>query len=234
MPVNYALAGHDIVFRVEDGAKRAAIQQPILAFEVDHVDEDQKSGWSVLVRGVGAEVDLERVPALLRAMDGHLPTPWATGIHNVWLQIGVAHRHRTATGAKRTPISEVMQVRPLTIGRRQTLGPCRLNQTGPTSERHLLTCEKPAGNGTPIARAINGMMHRSNSSRGFMTADMAGRTPSRRAGSTPPGRHSQVRTAQDAVGVAVLQRRDERSGHREYAFLQHLLVIRHQTRQCRA
>ena len=87
VPVNYSMAGQDIVVRVEGGAKRAAMQQPMLAFEVDHVDEDRKFGWSVLVRGVGAEVDPERVPALLRAMDGHFPAPWAFGIHNVWLKI---------------------------------------------------------------------------------------------------------------------------------------------------
>ena len=80
----------DIVFRVEGGAKRTAMQQPMLAFEVDHVDEDRKFGWSVLVRGVGAEVDPERVPALLQAVDGHFPTPWVAGIHNVWLQF-VSH-----------------------------------------------------------------------------------------------------------------------------------------------
>ena len=96
VPVNYAMAEHDIVVRVEGGAKRAAMQQPMLAFEVDHIDEDQKFGWSVLVRGVGAEVDPERVPALLRAMDGHFPRPWAVGIHNVWLQI-VPH---TVTGRR--------------------------------------------------------------------------------------------------------------------------------------
>jgi uncharacterized protein len=96
VPVNYALAGRDIVFRVEGGAKQMAMQQPMLAFEVDHVDEDQQSGWSVLVRGVGAEVDMERVPALLRTMDRHFPKPWAVGIHNVWLQI-VPH---TVTGRR--------------------------------------------------------------------------------------------------------------------------------------
>ncbi|MGO9929610.1 MAG: hypothetical protein ACLPLP_26820 [Mycobacterium sp.] len=42
------------------------MQQPMLAFEVDHVD------------------------------DGHAPTPWAAGIHNVWLQI-VPH---TVTGRR--------------------------------------------------------------------------------------------------------------------------------------
>ena len=96
VPVNFAMAGHDIVLRVEGGAKQAAMQQPMLAFEVDHVDEDWEFGWSVLVRGTGAEVDMERVPALLRAMDGHFPAPWAFGIHNVWLQI-VPH---TVTGRR--------------------------------------------------------------------------------------------------------------------------------------
>jgi nitroimidazol reductase NimA-like FMN-containing flavoprotein (pyridoxamine 5'-phosphate oxidase superfamily) len=96
VPVNFAMAGHDIVVRVEGGAKQAAMQQPMLAFEVDHVDEDWEFGWSVLVRGTGVEVEMERVPALLRAMDGNFPAPWAFGIHNVWLQI-VPH---TVTGRR--------------------------------------------------------------------------------------------------------------------------------------
>ena len=61
VPVNYAMQGHDIIFRVEGGAKRTAMQQPMLAFEVDHINEEQHSGWSVLVRGVGAEVSLQRL-----------------------------------------------------------------------------------------------------------------------------------------------------------------------------
>jgi nitroimidazol reductase NimA-like FMN-containing flavoprotein (pyridoxamine 5'-phosphate oxidase superfamily) len=87
VPVNYAMAGHDIVFRVERGAKQtAARQQPMVAFEVDHVDEDRHSGWSVLVRGVADEVKKERLPALLQTMEV-LPLPWAVGHHNVWLQL---------------------------------------------------------------------------------------------------------------------------------------------------
>ena len=101
VPVNYALAGHDIVFRVEGGAKQTAMKQPMLAFEVDHIDEDAHSGWSVLVRGVGDEVDLERVPALLREMDG-VPTPWAVGIHNVWLQIVAHHVTGRRLGGQRS------------------------------------------------------------------------------------------------------------------------------------
>jgi nitroimidazol reductase NimA-like FMN-containing flavoprotein (pyridoxamine 5'-phosphate oxidase superfamily) len=87
VPVNYALAEGDIVIRVEGGVKRAAMSQRILAFEVDHIDEQERSGWSVIVRGVGREVELERVPNLLRRMSGDPLLPWALGVHNVWLQI---------------------------------------------------------------------------------------------------------------------------------------------------
>jgi nitroimidazol reductase NimA-like FMN-containing flavoprotein (pyridoxamine 5'-phosphate oxidase superfamily) len=96
VPVNYAMAGHDIVFRVERGAKQtAAMQQPMIAFEVDHIDEDRHSGWSVLVRGVADEVKEERLPALLHTMED-VPMPWACGHHSVWLQL-VPH---TVTGRR--------------------------------------------------------------------------------------------------------------------------------------
>ena len=83
VPVNYAMDGHDIIFRVDGGAKRTAMQEPKLAFEVDHINEEQHSGWSVLVRGVGAEVSEHRRRTLKRKG----PTPWAIGLHKVWLQI---------------------------------------------------------------------------------------------------------------------------------------------------
>ncbi len=87
VPVNYAMAGNAIVFRVEGGVKRHAMQQPVLAFEVDSIDADHRSGWSVLARGVGQEVPIERVPELLRQMPDGFPAPWAVGIHNIWLQV---------------------------------------------------------------------------------------------------------------------------------------------------
>ena len=87
VPINYAMNGRDVVFRVGGGAKRAATQQPLLAFEVDDVDAEEHSGWSVIVRGPGTEIELDHVPALLREMHGTFPTPWAQGVHNVWIRI---------------------------------------------------------------------------------------------------------------------------------------------------
>jgi nitroimidazol reductase NimA-like FMN-containing flavoprotein (pyridoxamine 5'-phosphate oxidase superfamily) len=86
VPVNFAMDGSDVVVRVHSVAQGASIERQV-AFEVDHIDEDEHSGWSVLVRGVGHEVDPDLVPELVRRMGEHFPAPWAAGVHNVWLRI---------------------------------------------------------------------------------------------------------------------------------------------------
>jgi nitroimidazol reductase NimA-like FMN-containing flavoprotein (pyridoxamine 5'-phosphate oxidase superfamily) len=87
IPVNYGMAGEQIVFRVEQGSHLREVLAPGVAFEVDHLEPDAGSGWSVLVRGTGHELDMDQVPDLLRHMQGHTPGPWAEGIHNVWMAI---------------------------------------------------------------------------------------------------------------------------------------------------
>jgi hypothetical protein len=63
-PVNYAIAADTIILRIEGGSKRQAMTQPLLAFEVDHIDPDNKTGWSVIARRVGQEVPLDHVAAI--------------------------------------------------------------------------------------------------------------------------------------------------------------------------
>jgi uncharacterized protein len=87
VPVNYGLAGRQIVFRVEPESHLRAVLEPRVAFEVDHLEPSTGSGWSVLVRGAGREVPIDDVPDLLRQMHGHIPGPWAEGVHNVWVCI---------------------------------------------------------------------------------------------------------------------------------------------------
>ncbi|HEX4868603.1 MAG TPA: pyridoxamine 5'-phosphate oxidase family protein [Acidimicrobiales bacterium] len=99
VPVNYGLAGSDIVIRVEGGAKQAAMEQASLGFEVDHIDDDEHAGWSVLVRGSGHEVPRDLVPQLLHRVGERFPAPWASGVHNVWLQI----TPRVVTGRRLGP-----------------------------------------------------------------------------------------------------------------------------------
>jgi len=87
VPVNYALAGHGIVFRSEDGSKIRGLREHDVAFEVDHIDEVSRSGWSVLVRGTSEEVDFEHLLELLGRIDGYVPLPWKKGIHKIWVVI---------------------------------------------------------------------------------------------------------------------------------------------------
>src|SRR4051794_32642313 len=52
LPVNYAMVGDRIVFRTAPGIKlEAALRSGAVAFEIDHIDDETRTGWSVVVRG---------------------------------------------------------------------------------------------------------------------------------------------------------------------------------------
>lgn len=59
IPVNYALTGRTtIVFRTEpDGMLARATDDTVVAFEVDELAQDGRSGWSVLVVGVARHIE---------------------------------------------------------------------------------------------------------------------------------------------------------------------------------
>ena len=59
IPVNYALTGRTtIVFRTEaDGMLARATNDTVVAFEVDELARDGRSGWSVLVVGVAHHIE---------------------------------------------------------------------------------------------------------------------------------------------------------------------------------
>jgi hypothetical protein len=86
IPVNFALAGEDVVMRMEP-TNRALSETGMVAFEADRVDDQIGSGWSVMVRGPADELTIDEVPGLLHQMVDGPPLPWAGGIHNVWVRI---------------------------------------------------------------------------------------------------------------------------------------------------
>jgi uncharacterized protein len=87
VPVNYAVAGNDIVFRSEAGSKVSGVQDRDIAFQVDDIDTVSHSGWSVLIRGAAEVVEFERLSELIRQIDDVVPQPWKKGIHNIWVVI---------------------------------------------------------------------------------------------------------------------------------------------------
>lgn len=66
LPVNYVLDGGTVLFRTDEGLKLdAATRSASATFEVDHIDERERSGWSVMVRG---RLEWVRDPAELERM----------------------------------------------------------------------------------------------------------------------------------------------------------------------
>jgi uncharacterized protein len=57
LPVNFRFDGGRILFRTGVGTKLdAATHRTVVAFEVDEIDADAETGWSVLVTGMASEV----------------------------------------------------------------------------------------------------------------------------------------------------------------------------------
>jgi len=85
VPVNYAFDGRDLVIRTGPGPKlQAAERRERVAFEVDDIDEDTHTGWSVVLSGSArrlSSVEERRLPA------GSQPGPWATGARSALLMI---------------------------------------------------------------------------------------------------------------------------------------------------
>ncbi|MGB5759268.1 MAG: pyridoxamine 5'-phosphate oxidase family protein [Acidimicrobiales bacterium] len=84
-PVNYRIDGETIVVKTAPGFKLAAATLGDgVAFEVDKLDESARTGWSVVVHGTAAEVEL--LEDLLAADDLHVE-PWASGSKNHYIRI---------------------------------------------------------------------------------------------------------------------------------------------------
>ena len=84
-PLNYAMDGHRIVFRIDRGAKLASLRQNHMAsFQIDEVDEEQRCGWSVMAVGPISEAidagDIER-------LEGLGLESWVTSESNHWMQL---------------------------------------------------------------------------------------------------------------------------------------------------
>ena len=76
LPVNYAVIDDDIVFLTAEGMKlRAAMENTVVGFEVDHLDPALDYGWSVLVVGVAREVG----PQERHRLGPLRVNPWAGG-----------------------------------------------------------------------------------------------------------------------------------------------------------
>ncbi len=53
-PLNFVVDGRSIVFRTDEGSKVLGLRRDsVVCFEIDDIDVDGQSGWSVIVKGIG-------------------------------------------------------------------------------------------------------------------------------------------------------------------------------------
>lgn len=88
-PVSYAWHDDLIVFRTSPyGILSELGRRTRVVFEVDDLDEQSHTGWSVLARGYATGIASPAQLARLWTVDG--AEPWAGGIRNVFIGISVA------------------------------------------------------------------------------------------------------------------------------------------------
>jgi uncharacterized protein len=75
-PVNYAVDGESVVFRTDAGTKLSGCIVSRVVFEVDHLDRQTRSAWSVIIHGSAHHVG-NQAHSSLRQRDGALTlVPW--------------------------------------------------------------------------------------------------------------------------------------------------------------
>lgn len=84
VPLNYQLVDDEIAFRTAPGTTPAAAIGHEVAFEVDHVDEAFRRGWSVLVVGPARAADEDEAARLAEQTPYG---PWAGGERDLWVLI---------------------------------------------------------------------------------------------------------------------------------------------------
>ena len=86
LPVTYACYGDSFVFRTSPYGPLSELIRPTdVALEVDELDQQRRSGWSVVVQGNAAAVAEPAEVGQLWTVDGLVP--WAPGVRNVFIQI---------------------------------------------------------------------------------------------------------------------------------------------------
>jgi hypothetical protein len=83
VPVNYLMVQETVVFRTDVGTKLDALRRRPVAFQRDSIDPVERSGWSVLIRGIAHDAS----PHELESWDLE---PWI-GDRQHWIQVVPRH-----------------------------------------------------------------------------------------------------------------------------------------------
>jgi nitroimidazol reductase NimA-like FMN-containing flavoprotein (pyridoxamine 5'-phosphate oxidase superfamily) len=105
-PVNFAFDGDAVFFRTSAHGELGRLEWGVdVAFEIDHIDERTREGWSVVVRGQAHIIDDPEEEDRLRSI-GREPKPWADGLRRLYIQIPCRHITGKVVGRDWTPVAD--------------------------------------------------------------------------------------------------------------------------------
>jgi nitroimidazol reductase NimA-like FMN-containing flavoprotein (pyridoxamine 5'-phosphate oxidase superfamily) len=85
-PVNYVFDAGRVAIRSDPGTKLSAAALGGVAFEIDAVDEEDRTGWSVVVHGTGHDISdsIDEVSETMRTL---AVDTWVPGQKASWIRI---------------------------------------------------------------------------------------------------------------------------------------------------
>jgi nitroimidazol reductase NimA-like FMN-containing flavoprotein (pyridoxamine 5'-phosphate oxidase superfamily) len=86
LPVNYAIDGESILFRTGESTVLTQASLSVVAFEVDHLDPSDESGWSVMVQGLARDIG-DAIDATSDRQRHLSLVTWAPGTRSRWFHI---------------------------------------------------------------------------------------------------------------------------------------------------
>ncbi|MEV0537726.1 pyridoxamine 5'-phosphate oxidase family protein [Kitasatospora sp. NPDC050463] len=84
-PVNYLVDGDTVVYRTDPAGAAVAEPGGEVSFQVDHIDEHRRDGWSVLIVGTAEHVTDTASNQRLAEQPGC--EPWAGGVRSLWIRV---------------------------------------------------------------------------------------------------------------------------------------------------
>jgi hypothetical protein len=84
-PVNYLVIDEHLYFRTSEDGTIATSHLEHAAFQIDHVDKEARSGWTILLNGPATRVE---DPTLLTTLWGKaVDEPWAPGQRDLFFDL---------------------------------------------------------------------------------------------------------------------------------------------------
>lgn len=113
VPLNYSVVDDCVVFGTSPYSVLGTFgRNSLLAFEVDHIDEERRHAWSVVVRGRCQWIDDADTIARVAQIQAMGSRPWAAGSRHLYLRLPLTDITGRRLGPPGEPIDPLRTPQP--------------------------------------------------------------------------------------------------------------------------